>query len=151
MSLQEKLLEDMKEALRNKQERRLSALRFLRSLLQSLEIEKRRPLTEEEIVEVIQKNIRQRKEVFPDYERAGRIDLLEKEKEEVAILETYLPAQLSQEELQKIVDQTILEVGATVLKDMGKVMGALMPRIKGRADGKVVSELVKARLKETGS
>ncbi|PIV55366.1 aspartyl-tRNA amidotransferase, partial [Candidatus Desantisbacteria bacterium CG02_land_8_20_14_3_00_49_13] len=146
MSLSEKLINDLKEALKNKQERRLSAIRFLRSLVQRREIDKRVPLTDEEILDIIQKNIKQRKEVFPNYERMNRQDLLEKEKEEVAVLEKYLPQQLSKEELQVIVDEAIKETGAATPRDIGKVMGVLMPKVKGKADGKLVGELVKARL-----
>lgn len=146
MSLSEKLIGDMKEAMKGRQERRLSAIRFLRSLIQRKEVDSRKVLTDEEIVDIVQKNIRQRKDVFPDYEKTGRQDLIEKEKEEIAVLEAYLPAQLSEEELRKLIDDAIRETGASGIRDMGKLMGALMPKVKGKADGKLVGELVKARL-----
>jgi len=146
MTLSEKLVNDMKEALKSKDERKLCAIRFLRSQIKNLEIDKRRPVTDEEVVTLIQKNIKQRKEVFPDYERMGRTDYLEKEKAEIVIMEAYLPPQLSKEEITKLVEDAIKETGAASIKDIGKVMGALVSRTKGKADGKIVSDLVKERL-----
>ena len=146
MSLAENLEQDMKEALRNKEEKRLSTIRFLRSQIKNREIDKKLPLTDEEIIEIIQKGIKQRKEILPDLERASRQDLIEQANKEIATLQSYLPAQLSSEELKQIIGEAIKEVGATSPRDMGKVMGALMPRVKGKADGKVLSELVKVLL-----
>ena len=146
MSLAENLEQDMKEALRNKEEKRLSTIRFLRSQIKNREIDKKLPLTDEEIIEIIQKGIKQRKEILPDLERASRQDLIEQANKEIATLQSYLPAQLSSEELKQIIGEAIKEVGATSPRDMGKVMGALMPRVKGKADGKVLSELIKALL-----
>ncbi|OIN96717.1 aspartyl-tRNA amidotransferase [Candidatus Desantisbacteria bacterium CG1_02_38_46] len=148
MSLYEKLEQDMKEALRNREEIRLSTIRFLRSQIKNRQIHKKSPLTDEEIIETVQREINQRREIFPALERASRQDLIKQTNEEIVILEGYLPAQLSQEELKQIIDEVIKEVGAAGPRDMGKVMGILMPRVKGKTDGKVVSELVKVRLNE---
>lgn len=149
MNLSEKLRQDMKDALKNKDKTRLSTLRFLLSQLKNREIEKRSPLVDEDIIEVIQKGIKQRKEVLPSFERVFRQDLIEQANKEMEILQSYLPAQMSEEELKKIIDEAIKETGATTLKDMGKIMGTLMPRVKGRADGKVVNELIRGRLQSS--
>jgi len=151
MSLAEKLEQDMKESLKNKEESRLSTIRLLRSQIKNREIDKKAALTDEEIIEAIQKEIKQRREIIPDMERASRQDLIKQVNEEIAILEGYLPAQLSPQELKQIVDEVVKEVGASSPRDMGKVMGALMSRVKGKADGKMVSELVKACLQVPAS
>ena len=146
MSLAEKLEQDMKESLRNREEMRLSTIRFLRSQIKNREIDKKSPLTDEEIIEIIQRGIKQHREILPSLESTSRQDLIEQTNKEISILESYLPVQLSREELKQIIDEAIKEVGATSLKDAGKVMGALMPKVKGKADGKVASDLVKAQL-----
>jgi uncharacterized protein len=146
MNLAEKLTQDMKEALKNKEEKKLSVIRLLRSQVKNLEIDKKAPLEDEEVIEVVQRGIKQRREIMPDLERASRNDLIEQANKEISILESYLPAQLSREELERIIDRIISETGAAGPRDMGKVMGKLMPEVKGKSDGKVVSELVKFRL-----
>ncbi len=148
MGIKERLLEDMKEAMRKKDKLRLSTIRMLRSLIKNAEIDKRAELSEDEIYELLSKYAKQRREAIELYERGGRKDLVEKEKAELAIVESYMPQQLSEEQLTVIIKETIQELKANGPKDLGKVMKALMPKIKGRADGSVASRLVKKLLSE---
>jgi uncharacterized protein YqeY len=136
----------MKSALKNKEKAKLSTIRMLKSSIKREEIEKRGPLTDDEIIDVIVREIKQRKDSLAEYEKAGREDLVQKEREEIEILQTYLPEQLSEEEVRQIVAQVIAEVGATSRADMGKVMGSIMPKVKGRADGRLVNRLVQEAL-----
>ena len=146
MSLKERLKADMKEAMKAKDKVKLSTIRMINSLIKNAEIEKRGELTDEEIIQLLMKYAKQRKESIEMYEKGGRQDLVEKEKAELAIVESYLPRQMSEEEIREIVKQTIEEVGASSVKDMGKVMKAVMPKVKGRADGSVVNRIVKELL-----
>jgi uncharacterized protein YqeY len=138
----EQLDQDMKLALKNKEKTKLSTIRLLKTSIKKVEIDKRRPLTDEEVLEVIMREVKQRQDSLAEYEKAGREDLVKKEKEEMGILQSYLPEQMSEEELRSLVQQVIQEVGATSKADMGKVMGAIMPKVKGRADGRLVNRLV---------
>ncbi len=146
MGLKERLKADMKEAMKAKDKIKLSTIRMINSLIKNAEIEKRGELTDEEIIQLLMKYAKQRKESIEMYEKGGRQDLVEKEKAELAVVESYLPKQMSEEEIREIVKQTIEEVGASSVKDMGKVMKAVMPKVKGRADGSVVNRIVKELL-----
>lgn len=146
MSLANRLNEDMKLAMKNKDKFRLSVIRMLRSSIQNSEIELRRSLEDDEVLEVLNREIKQRRDSLQEFEKANRPDLAEPLKAELEIIQVYLPEQLSEEELDQIVKQTVQEVGASSKADMGKVMGALMPKIKGRADGKFVNQLVQKHL-----
>ena len=146
MSLKKKIMEDMKEAMKAKDMLKVSVLRLLNSEIKNKEIDKKGELSDDEILAVIQKAVKQRKESIEQYEKAGRSDLAEKEKKELEILESYLPKPLSEEELNALIDEVIKEVGATSVKDMGKVMQAIMPKVRGRADGKLVNQLVRSKL-----
>ncbi len=146
MGLKERLKADMKEAMKAKDKIKLSTIRMINSLIKNAEIEKRGELTDEEIIQLLMKYAKQRKESIEMYEKGGRQDLVEKEKAELAVVESYLPKQMSEEEIREIVKQTIEEVGASSIKDMGKVMKAVMPKVKGRADGSVVNRIVKELL-----
>ena len=146
MGLKERLKADMKEAMKAKDKVKLSTIRMINSLIKNAEIEKRGELTDEEIIQLLMKYAKQRKESIEMYEKGGRQDLVEKEKAELAVVESYLPKQMSEEEIREIVKQTIEEVGASSVKDMGKVMKAVMPKVKGRADGSVVNRIVKELL-----
>jgi uncharacterized protein YqeY len=146
MSLKERLKADMKEALKSKDKVKLSTIRMINSLIKNAEIEKRGELTDDEIVQLLMKYAKQRREAIEMYEKGGRPDLVEKEKAELAVVESYLPEQLSEEELRQIVTQAIQELGATSVKDMGAVMKAVMPKVKGRADGSTVNRIVKELL-----
>jgi len=146
MGIKERLMEDMKEALRSKDKIRLSTIRMINSLIKNAEIDKRGKLTEEEIVQLLRKYAKQRKEAIEMYEKGGRQDLVEKEKRELEIVESYLPKELSEEEIRKLVREVIEEVGASSPKDLGKVMKVVMPKVKGRADGSLVNRIVREML-----
>lgn len=134
------------EALKAKDEIRLSTLRLLSSAFNYEFIAKQHKLSEEEEIAVIQREAKKRRDAIEAYEKAGATDRAEKEKKEMAILQEFLPEQLSDEKLSKLVDEAVAETGASSLPDMGKVMGAVMPKVGGRADGGRISALVKARL-----
>ena len=134
------------EALKAKDEIRLSTLRLLSSAFNYEFIAKQHKLSEEEEIAVIQREIKKRRDAIEAYEKGGANDRAEKEKKEMEILQEFLPEQLSDEELSKIVDEAVAETGAKSLPDMGKVMGQVMTKVSGKADGGRVSALVKARL-----
>jgi uncharacterized protein YqeY len=146
MGLEERLVEEMKEAMKSNEKVRLSTIRMIRSSVKNKEIELRKPLDDEEIQKVIQGMVRKGEESLEQFKLGGRMDLVEKESKEIEILKSYLPQSLTQEETIKIVDQTIQEVQATSLKDLGKVMKSVMPKLQGKADGKLINQLVKERL-----
>lgn len=137
---------DVAVAMKEKDEQKVLTLRMLVSAVKNKQIEKKEELTEEEIIAVVQKEIKKRRDSIEQYEAGGRDDLAAKEKQELVLLEGYVPAQLSDEELEKIVKEVIAQTGATSLQDMGKVIGAAVAKVKGLADGKRVSELVKSEL-----
>lgn len=145
MSLSEQLLADMKSAMRAGEagKRRLETIRFLRSAIKNAEIDKRAPLTDEEILGLVQKQVKQLRDSAEEFERGNRPDLVAKAREELEILAGYLPQQMTEEEIRELTRTVIQEVGATEPKDMGKVMGPLMARTKGRADGKLVNQIVR--------
>jgi len=146
MALKEKIDSDVKEALKSGAKDKLSTLRMLNAALKNKQIDKRRPLTEEEVVETVRSLIKQRKDSIEQFAKGGRQDLVDKETAEVTYLEAYLPKQLSREELESMVRDAVTQSGAQGAKDMGKVMKMLIPALGGRADGKLVSELVKQTL-----
>lgn len=144
--LKEQLASDLKDAMKAKDEIKKNAVQMVRAGVLQVEKDKKITLDDEGIIEVIAKEVKKRKDVLPDFEKAGRADLIEATQREIEILTKYLPSQLTEEELDKIVSETVSEIGASSMKDMGKVMSALMPKVKGRADGKTVNELVKKHL-----
>jgi uncharacterized protein YqeY len=146
MALRERIDADIKEAMKAGAKDKVSALRMLVSALKNKQIDKRRPLTEEEVTETVRSQIKQRKDSIEQFAQGGRQDLVDKETAEVSFLEVYLPQQLSREEVEKTVREIIGQTGAQGAKDMGKVMKALLPVLAGRADNKLVSELVKHAL-----
>lgn len=144
-----KLQEELKKSMLAGNELRTSVLRLLLSAINYYEIQKGGAgyvATEEDVLSVIQKETKQRRDSITEYEKANRQDLADKEKKELEILQTFLPEQMPEEEVQKIVEQTISETGATAITDMGKVMGALNAKLKGKADMRMVSALVKQKL-----
>ncbi|MDP2671163.1 MAG: GatB/YqeY domain-containing protein [bacterium] len=145
MSLNEKLQADMKEAMIAKDEMRLSTIRFLLSDLNYLKIEKQRELTDEDVLGAIEKQVKRHRESIEGFEKGGRAEMAEKEKAELAILQTYLPAQMSEEDIRKAVGEAIASSGASSIQEMGKVMAALSS-LKGKADMSVVSSIVKEKL-----
>ena len=147
MSLMEKLTADMKEAMKQGEKERLSVIRLVRGAVRQAEIDGKKILSDDEVIGIITKEVKMRRDSLEEFERGKRADLVKKAEEEISLLMPYLPSQLSIDEVKKIVEEAVAEVGATTAKDMGKVMGALMPRVKGRADGKLVNEIVRSILK----
>lgn len=147
--LTEKIQNDLKDAMRAKDEQKLSIIRMLKSAIQYYEINKGGAgyeATDEDVIDVVGKEIKKRKESIELYEKGGRPELAEKEQSEITVLQTYLPEQLSEEAVTKMVEDAIAQTGASEMKDMGKVMGILNPQIKGKADAGFVSSLVKNKL-----
>ena len=146
MSLKDRLLEDMKSAMKEKDTIRKSTITMVRAAILQKEKDEKVKLDDDGVVGIIVKEVKQRRDSIPDFERGNRPDLVDKLNTEINILTEYLPQQLTEKEIEKIVVQTISEVGATGMKDMGKVMGALMPRLKGRADGKLINGMARKHL-----
>ena len=146
MTLKEQLLTDLKSAMKSKDKVAKDTVTMIRAAVLQKEKDTKSELEDNEILDIIAKQHKQRKDALADFVKAGRDDLIETTNQEIAIIEKYLPEQLSREEIEKIVDETIEEVGATSMKEMGKVMGKLMPKVKGVADGKVVNEIVREKL-----
>lgn len=146
MSLKDELTEDLKQAMRQGDEQRKSTLRLVMAAVKNAEIEKRRELDEGELLAVIAKEAKQRREAIAEFEKGGRPDLVGREKEELQILLDYLPQQLGREEIEAQARQVIEEVGATSPAQMGPVMRRLMPMMKGKADGHLVNQVVKELL-----
>ncbi|HWO97966.1 MAG TPA: GatB/YqeY domain-containing protein [Bacillus sp. (in: firmicutes)] len=142
MSLLERLNYDMKQAMKNKEKEKLSVIRMVKASLQNEAIKLGRELTEEDELTIISRELKQRKDSLHEFEQAGRQDLVDKIQNELAILEIYMPKQLTEEELTEIVKEAIAEVQASSKADMGKVMAAIMPKVKGKADGSHVNKLV---------
>jgi uncharacterized protein YqeY len=147
MSLLEKLNQDMKQAMKNKEKDKLVVIRMVKAALQNEAIKLGKDeLSEEEDLTVLSRELKQRKDSLQEFKNADRLDLVEKTQAEIDVLVDYMPEQLSEEEVSEIVKQTISEVNATSKADMGKVMGALMPKVKGKADGSLVNKLVQQQL-----
>ncbi|TYS68791.1 GatB/YqeY domain-containing protein [Sutcliffiella horikoshii] len=146
MSLLERLNTDIKQAMKDKDKEKLSVLRMVKSSIQNESIKHGRDLSEEEELTVLSRELKQRKDSLQEFDKAGREDLVHKLQGEIAIVEHYMPEQLSEDDLSAIVQQTIADVNATSKADMGKVMGALMPKVKGKADGSLVNKLVQQHL-----
>lgn len=145
--LREQLDEDLKTALRQHDAVRVSLIRQVKANVLTEETRGRRTTLEDpDILAVIAKEIKERQEVIPDFERGGRADLVEKARAEMAVLEEYLPPKLTDEDLKAMVEEAVREVGAEGPRDMGRVMAVLAPKTRGRADGRTVSEMVRARL-----
>jgi hypothetical protein len=147
MSLKQKISDDTKEAMKAKDATKVNVLRFLTSAVKNKEIELRpNPLTDDDVIAVIKKSAKQRQDSIEQFSAAGRNDLADAEKLELKIIETYLPQQMSADQVQKIVLEVIKETGATSAKEMGAVMKAVIAKTQGTADNKLVSELVKKQL-----
>jgi hypothetical protein len=146
MALKDQLDADLKAAMRDKDAVKLSVVRMLKSAIKYREIEVMKPLDDAGVLQVISSEIKRHKDSVEQYRAGNRADLVEKEEAEIAVLQGWLPAQLTEAEVRAKVDAAVQQVGAKGPKDMGAVMKALLPEVQGRADGKLVSELVKARL-----
>lgn len=146
MGLEERLNEEMKLAMKSNDKLKLSTIRMIRSTIKNREIELRKKLDDEEIYRILQGMVRKGEESIEQFQAGGRIDLVEKEKKEIEILKSFLPEQISKEELIRIIDETIKETQSSSLKDLGKVMKSVMSKLGGKADGRLVNQIVKERL-----
>jgi uncharacterized protein YqeY len=146
MSLEERLTDEMKSALRSGDKLRLSVIRMARAALKNKEIEERKTLDDSTIVKVISGLVKKGEESLVHFRQANRLELIEKQEKELEILRSFLPQQLSKDEILTLVDEAIKETNALEMKDLGKVMKSVMPKISGRADGKVLHQMVKEKL-----
>ena len=146
MSLKEKISEDMKTAMRAKDSGRLATIRLINAAIKQKEVDERIELNDDQVLSVIEKMIKQRKDSISQFEAGGRQDLADIEKAELVVLNAYMPAQMSEAEVQAEVTSAVAAVGASGPQDMGKVMGVLKPKLAGRADMTAVSAMVKAAL-----
>lgn len=144
--LEQQITDDMKQAMRDGDKLKLGAIRMFRAALKDKQIELGNPLTEEDVIAMAAKMIKQRKDAANQYEEAGREDLAAKELDEIKVFEVYMPEQLSEDEVVKEVSQAIADSGAGSMKDMGKVMGIIRPKLQGKADMGMVSALIKQQL-----
>lgn len=149
MTIKEKLVADMKQAMKDKAagKLRLSVIRMVRASIKNAEIDRRHELSEDETVEVLAREVKMRRDASEEFAKANRPDLVENLRSELDILLAYLPQQLSEGEIRSLVQEAVQATNATGPKDMGKVMTALMPKVKGRADGKLVNQFVRDALK----
>ncbi|MCT4661740.1 MAG: GatB/YqeY domain-containing protein [Tissierellales bacterium] len=146
MSLKEQLMEDFKVAMRNKEKLKKDVLMMARAAVKQKEVDTRTELSDADVIDIIAKQIKQKKDSIEDFKKANRDDLVEQAESEIKLLEPYMPEQLSEEEVEAIVKEAIEATGAESMRDMGKVMGAVMPKVKGRADGTIVNQMVKKHL-----
>ena len=146
MTLSEKINNDLKEAMKNKDSFKLGVIRMVKGAMQLEKSNPRAELTDDDVIKVLSKQIKMRKESITQFENAGREDLVEQNKKELEILNSYMPEQLSLEELNKIIDKVFEEIKPTSIKDMGMIMKALSPLIKGKADMSLVNTIIKERL-----
>ena len=146
MTLKEKLAEDLKLSMKEKDTIKKNTVQSIRAAVLQIEKDKQVTLDDDGVIEVISKELKRRKDVLPDYEKSGRDDLIADLNKEIEIVMAYLPSQLSHDELDEIVKNAVEATGASSMKDMGKIMQAVMPQIKGRADGKMVNEIAKKYL-----
>ncbi len=150
MTLKERLEEDIRNAMRSRDQERLESLRFLKSKIQLTEKDQLKELDETGVVEVLAKQAKERRESIQMFQEGNRPDLVAKETAALAVVEEYLPPQMSNDELSKIIAEAILQVGATSERDKGKVMGEVMPQVRGKADGAQVNALLSELLNKTG-
>lgn len=146
MSLKSRILEDVKSAMRAREREQLGTLRLVTAAIKQKEVDERIDLNDDQVLAVLDKMVKQRRESLEQFEKAGREDLALKERYELGIIQTYLPEQLGEDELAALIQSTISETGASTPRDMGAVMNALRAKVQGRADMKAVSQTVKAQL-----
>jgi len=146
MGLEERLVDEMKQAMKSSDKLRLSTIRMVRSAVKNREIEQRKKLDDDDVLRVLQGMMRRGEESIQQFQAGGRMDLVEKEQKEIEILKSFFPPSLSREEILAVIDQSIEETQASSLKDLGKVMKSLMPKLGGNVDGRMINQLVKERL-----
>lgn len=144
--MKEKILEDLKNAMKNKDKETLSVIRMVKGAIQLEEINKKKELSDEEIVSIIAKQIKTRKESIVEFEKGGREDLIASTNSEIAILNKYMPEQMSEEEIMKVIDEAFNEINPTSPRDMGKLMGLISPKVKGKADLGFVNKIIREKL-----
>lgn len=145
-NIKERIQEDMKTAMRSKEKERLAVIRLIMAAIKQKEVDERKTLTDAEIIGVLDKMVKQRRDSISQYTEANRQDLADKEQAEITVIQTYLPQPLTDSELADLIEQAIAQVGAASVKELGKVMGVIKPQVQGRADMKAVSEKIKKRL-----
>jgi len=143
MALKEKLIEDLKSSMKNKDTIRKNTITMIRAAIKQKEVDERIQLDDDGIIEIISKQLKEKKNVIDDFKRGQRQDLVEQTEKEMEILLEYLPKQLSEEDIRRIVMETVKEVNASSMKDIGLVMKSVMPKLKGKADGSTVNKIVK--------
>ncbi len=148
MALKEKIMDDLKKAMKERNEVKVRTLRMVIASIKNWEVENTKEIDDDGMIAVLSKEAKRRKEAIEEYRKAGREDLAKAEEEELKIIESYLPERMSEEEIKELVLKTIEEVKATSPKDLGKVMKVIMPKVKGRADGKLVNEMVRKILSD---
>ena len=146
MSLKDKLMDDLKSAMKDKDTVRKNAVQMVRASVLQVEKDNKITLDDEGVIEVVAKEVKKRKDVLPEYEKSGRQELIDELNKEIEVLMAYLPEQMSEEEIEALVISAIEEAGAKSMKDIGKVMAVIMPKTKGKADGKVINNFVKKHL-----
>lgn len=150
MSLKERLTEDMKQAMKDKEvgKFRLSVIRMVRANIKNVEIDRKQELSEDEVLDVLAREVKMRRDSMEEFKKANRLDLVESLEREIEILMGYLPEQLTEAEVRTLVESAVAETQAVSPKEMGKVMAVLMPKVKGRADGKLVNAIVREMLNQ---
>ena len=144
--MKKKLMNDLKDAMKNKNKLKKQVITMLKAEIKQIEVDERVDVDKERIMDIIASQIKVKRNALKDFKKAERQDLVDKTEEEIAILKEYLPKQLSKEELEKIIDETIENVSATSMKDMGKVMGIVTSKVKGKAESSLVADIVKSKL-----
>ncbi|MZQ76345.1 MAG: GatB/YqeY domain-containing protein [Peptoclostridium sp.] len=146
MALKDQLMDDLKQSMKDKDNLKKSVITLVRSAIKQYEVDNRVEADDDKVIDTISKQLKQRRDSLVEFEKAQREDLVEQTKKEIDVLVSYLPEQMSAEEVKSIVLQTISETGASSVKDMGRLMAALMPKLKGKADGKLINEIAKELL-----
>lgn len=148
MSIKEQLMVDMKQAMKEKEagKLKLSVIRMVRASIKNVEIDQKKELSEDEVIDVLAREVKMRRDSLEEFKKADRPELLAQTQQEIDVLMQYLPQQLSAEEVRKFAEEAVAQSGAKGAKEMGKVMGLLMPKVKGRADGKMVNTIVRELL-----
>jgi uncharacterized protein YqeY len=146
MSIKDRIQQDMKDAMRARDKARLATIRLIMAAIKQREVDERIELDDTQVITVLDKMIKQRRESISQFETAGRDDLIAQEQEEITIIAPYLPTALSEDEIRQLIDAAMQSTGASTVKDMGKVMAELKPKLAGRADMGAVSALIKSRL-----
>ncbi|MCT4621196.1 MAG: GatB/YqeY domain-containing protein [Marinisporobacter sp.] len=143
MALKERLMADLKEAMKEKNKVKKSVITMVRSAVKQYEVDNRVELDDESILEIISKQVKQKKDAIEEFAKGERDDLVDEAKAEIEVLMDYLPEQLTEDQVSEIVSKVIEEIGANSMKDMGKIMAAVMPKVKGRTDGKTINKIVR--------